>query len=185
VDATPERCHAVNQVRVKIGSQCRMFLYSNAHTMEYFKSKFLREVVPSFDGAPTLFAVSYTDKAVTIYHQYTGGPNWIPSAPEKVAKPGEVLIVIIHVLTAEVFVESLPRVALANYMGADWMTDVTSVNTFAVEASRLAIGITQDPEVEGVSSYKISGIASAPLGFNKGITSCNLAFWISLVIHGI
>jgi hypothetical protein len=160
----PEGIH----LTVKIGSQNRVFSYDDSRTMHYIGSELLREILTCLTRDSTILEVAYQERRRVIYHQYTGGPNWIPTVPSDVANPGEVLKIWVKVLTPENFVERLPRFTLANYRGAGWMTDLTQVSSFKLEDGTLRIELLQDPEVEDISSYTIVGVVSRPIGFNKG-----------------
>jgi len=156
-------------IKVKLTTQNRMFLYTDSETMATVKASFLEKVVPGFKALqPTLLKVYYWESKATVYHEYTGGDNWVATVPDSFAKPDDVLTVTINLLTRDDFVNSLPKVTLGNEIGAKWMTDLASLNTFKLADDHLRVGVTQEPEVEGVSSFVIDGSAANSLGFIRG-----------------
>src|SRR5712691_8028146 len=156
-------------IKVKLTTQNRMFLYTDSETMATVKASFLEKVVPGFKALqPTLLKVYYWESKATVYHEYTGGDNWVATVPDSFAKPDDVLTVTINLLTRDDFVNSLPKVTLGNEIGAKWMTDLASLNTFKLADDHLRVGVTQEPEVEGVSNFVIDGSAANSLGFIRG-----------------
>ncbi len=156
-------------IRMKLTTQNRMYLYTDSQTMATVKASFLEKMVPGFKALQsTMLKVYYWESKATAYHEYTGGDNWVATVPDSFAKRGDVLTVTISVLTKDDFVNSLPKVTWGNEMGAKWMTDLASLNTFKLSRDRLRIGVTEEPDVEGVSSFVIDGSAAKSLGFIRG-----------------
>src|SRR5438093_6639856 len=156
-------------IKMKLTTQNRMFLYTDSQTMATVKASFLEKVVPGFKALQsTLLKVYYWERKSTAYHEPTGADNWVATVPDPFAKPGDVLTVTINVLTRDDFVNSLPKVTWGNGMGAKWMTDLASLTNFKLSGDHLRIGVTEDPEVEGVSSFVIDGSAVKSLGFIRG-----------------
>lgn len=157
------------RIAVGVGTQNRIFLRTNAETLKYIRAELLRELVPDFaPGRPTLLRVAYLDYGITVYHEYTGGMNWNPTAPARKIPIGDILTLKIRLLSPLSFVHNLPSVTFGNYFHADWMTDLAHVNRFFLAGDLLKMKGRQDPAVEGISSYTIRGKTSYGLGFNNG-----------------
>ncbi len=163
-------------IRMKVGSQNRLFLYSDADTMQYLPAKFLEGKVPGFvEGQPAFLKVRYWEKAVTVYHYYEGGPIWLPTVPEELAKARDIYTITVSVLTRGEFVRSLPRLSLANSVGASWLGDSVEISQFTLEGNDLKILLSQQTDIQGLSDFVIEGTASDSLAFKSGITSLDFA----------
>src|SRR5439155_1365149 len=70
-------------LRVKIGTQNRMYLYSDVETMRVLKASILEKEVQGFHlHQATLLRVKYWERGVTVYHSYEGGDYWTATVPD-------------------------------------------------------------------------------------------------------
>ncbi len=162
-------------IRMKVDDQNRLWLYTNANTMQYMKASFLEGEVPGFlEGVPISLKVHYWEKGVTVFHHYEGGQYWMGTVPGNVAKAGEEVTLAIEVLTRTDFVKSLPRLTLGNEFGMRWMSNTVDLKSFTLNADDLKIGVAQDPPVAGISDFVIDGSSAATLGFRSGDTTLDL-----------
>lgn len=177
IDADVVRYQAGAGLSVEVGSQNRLFVYTESQTMEYIQARFLQQVIPGFaPGKAILLSVDYLEKGALVYHQYTGGDTWIPTAPESIAQPGDLFTIKIQVLNVAEFVSDLPSVTLGNYVQADWVTDLATLSSYSLDGSNLGIRIIQSPSVEDVSAYTLGGTTSPSLGFNNGRVLLDVQF---------
>lgn len=158
-------------IRMKVGSQNRLWLYSEADTMQYVQGTFLKEnVLGLVENQAAFLKVTYWERGVTVYHYYEGGENWIATVPGDVANPGDEVTVTIQVLTRADFVKNLSTIILANDAGRSWVADVVTVTKFKLDGETLRIDAQQEPATESLSQFAIVGTASDTLGFSKGTT---------------
>lgn len=158
-------------IRMKVGSQNRLWLYSDADTMQYEQGTFLKENVPGLvENQVAFLKVTYWERGVTVYHYYEGGENWIATVPGDVANPGDEVTVTIQVLTRADFVKNLPTITLANDAGRSWVADVVTLTNFELDGETLRIYAQQEPAAESLSQFAIVGTAFDTLGFSKGTT---------------
>ncbi len=160
-------------LRVKVDKEQRLLLYSDEKgTAKNIPGKYLQEVIPGFKpDEATLLKVHYIEKGVTLYHYYSGQyDNWVPKVPNEIAKPGEVVSITIEILTREDFVKDLPTMMLLNDGALSWAPRTAEITGFVLAGEDLQISLSQDPALEGVSSYVIDGTAQESLGFNGGMT---------------
>ncbi len=162
-----------------VGTQNRLFRYTDQQTGQWIKASFLQDKVSGFKvGVETPLKVDYLQGGVirvTVYHYYEGGELWIATVPDDVAKPGDELTIHIQVLTREEFVRNLPRISLANSVGANWLGDSVEISKFTLEANDLKISLSQQTDIRGLSDFVIEGTASDSLAFKSGITSLDFA----------
>lgn len=157
-------------IGTRVGTENRLWLYSDADTMQFMPASYLQQKVPGFvEGQAAFLKVKYWEKDVTVYHYYTGGPNWQPRVPTDLAKPGDFLTITVSVLTREEFVNDLPSFNLGNVDQVRWMPDIVSLKSFVSDGNNMKVYATQDPEVEGISDFLMQGTAS-PLKSQAGIT---------------
>lgn len=158
-------------IKVKVGSENRINLYTNKDTMQIIKTQFLEDEVPGFkQGVATSLKVTYLDKGVTFYHYYSGGANWEPTAPSEFWKQGDEVTIHIEVLTRDDFMKTLPRPNLTNDAGLRWLSSSAEIKGYSLDGDHLQISVGQTPSMEGVSDFVIDGTAKQSLGFGKGIT---------------
>ena len=156
-------------LRVKIGTQNRMYLYSDVETMRVLKASLLEKEVPGFHlHQATLLQVKYWERGVTVYHSYEGGDYWVATVPDDLGKKGDVVTISVQILTREDFVKNLPEFTWANEDRVKWLTDLSHLH-FHLDGDNLNVFVTQDPEVEGLSEFVIGGTAQ-PLKFHIGVT---------------
>ena len=169
IDADVIRYQAGAGLSVKIGSQDRIYEYTDGQTMEVIQASFLKKVVPGFQiGQDTVLAVDYVEKAVTVYHEYTGGNNWSPTARSDVAQEGDIVTLKMQVLTSDSFVANLPKVSLVNYVGKNWVSERTDIGSFALNENDLGMTLTQDPPLDDVPEFTLHGIVDEKLSFIRG-----------------
>ncbi len=156
-------------LRVKIGTQNRMYLYSDVETMRVLKASILEKEVQGFHlHQATLLQVKYWEQGVTVYHSYEGGDYWTATVPDDLGKKGDVVTISVQILTREDFVKNLPEFTWANENRVKWLTDLSHMH-FSLDGDNLNVFVTQDPEVEGLSEFVIGGVAQ-PLKFHIGVT---------------
>ncbi len=169
MDADVIRYQAGAGLSVKIGSQDRIFEYTDGQTMEVIQASFLQKVVQGFQiGQDTVLAVDYVEKGVTVYHEYTGGDNWNPTAPSDVAQQGDIVSLKMQVLTRDGFVANLHKVSLVNYVGKNWVSDRTDIGSFALNGNDLSMLLAQDPAVQGIPDFVLHGTVDQKLSFIRG-----------------
>ena len=156
------------EIMVQFDDQNRMSLSTTAGTMPWITAKFLQDVVPGLvlkEGND--IAVTYIlgkDDAVTVYHYYQGGNQWIPTAPDDVVKPGDKIAVKFALLTRSEFVQSIPQIDLANKIGFNWIADASQMTSDSIQGDQLTLNfVQQPPQVEG-GTFTVTGTASASLG---------------------
>jgi len=169
IDADVIRYQAGAGLQVHVGSQSRIYEYSDGKTEETIQARFLQQVVPGFQvGKAVILSVDFIEKNKTVYQGYNGGPNWTPTARSDVAQEGDVLTLTMEILTPEGFANDLPAVSMVNHIDANWVADETVIGNFALEGNDFSMTLTQDPEVDGVSVFTVHGTAAPILGFLRG-----------------
>ena len=84
--------------------------------------------------------------------------------------PLEGAYIVAHLLAREDFVKDLPTMMLLNDGALSWAPRTAEITGFVLAGEDLQISLSQDPALEGVSSYVIDGTAQESLGFNGGMT---------------
>ncbi len=156
------------RLKVKLGTQNRMYLYENQDTMQFIEASFLQKIVPGFRvGDEAFLKVDYLQEGITAYHHYEGGDIWMATVPDDVGKPGDELTIRIQILTRDDFVKDLPSLNFANYAGYKWFPDSVKLNRFFLSGDVLTISAIED---EGVaeSTFTIQGLAHSGLNFAPG-----------------
>jgi len=72
---------------------------------------------------------------------------------------------MINVLTREDFVETIPRFTLTNLAHASWMADTAELKEFNLVGNQLQVHVSQQPVMEGVSSFSILGQQRKSIGY--------------------
>lgn len=169
IDADTVRYEAGAGLVVQVGSQNRMFEYTEGEAVQTIQASFLQQVVPGFRvGQDCVLEVAYVENGVTVYHAYNGGSNWIPTAPNDLAEPGDIITLKFRVLTMADFVANLESIPLVNDIGLDWVSQRTTVGSFTLNGNTLGMTLFQDPEVGGVPDFTLQGTLSPTIGFIRG-----------------
>ena len=75
----------------------------------------LEKTVTSFRaGVPSVLKVTYLERGVAVYHSYSGGQVWIPTAPEEVGHPDDILTIRVESLRLHSFVDRFTPLEMAN-----------------------------------------------------------------------
>ncbi|MDA4134183.1 MAG: hypothetical protein OK441_01265 [Thaumarchaeota archaeon] len=108
--------------------------------------------------------MSYHEAGVSVFHYYSGGERWIPTAPADVVQPGDEETVSFSILTRNDFIQDLPQVDFSDPVGMNWVADASQLTGYALEGDRLTLIFAQQPAVGDDSTFSISGQASDTLG---------------------
>jgi hypothetical protein len=147
----------------------RLRLYTQRNITQEINASFLEEVVPGFRrGYPTPLAVYYHQAGATRFHRYAGGPSWSPRVPSEIAKSGDVSTVTVEVLTPERFIEAIPQLTFIGPDQTPWTATVSAMGDLELLGNRLRAQVVQDPPVEKISGFEMSGEREESLGFVKG-----------------
>jgi hypothetical protein len=164
-DADIINCHDGGGIKVGFDNQNRMYLYSDKGTMQWTTGTFRLEIVPGFkDGTATLLKVSHHEAGISVYHFYSGGEQWIPTAPGDVVQPGDEETVSFWILTRDDFIQDLPQVDFSDPIGINWVADASQLTDYSLEGDKLRLGFAQQPAVGDDSTFSMSGKASDTLG---------------------
>ncbi|HEV2139199.1 MAG TPA: hypothetical protein VGR53_10190 [Nitrososphaerales archaeon] len=161
-------------MNVRLGTQNRMYLYSDRETMVFLTASALRSEASGFRiGQKSIFQVRYGNEGMA-YHQYEGGDTWMATVPQGFGKPGQQLRIEVRMLTRNAFVDAVPKFSLANEIGFGWLPNFVTISKFSLD-SGFHFEAFQEPAVEGIDSFSVDGIASDTLGFVPGY-GCYLQF---------
>ncbi len=153
---------------MKLSSENQLFLYDGTTVRYYVRASSLQDEVPGFvAGQPISLKVLYPN-GLTYYQYYSGGSNWIPTAPSTVGSPGKIIAIRVQVLTKQDFLSSLPVMTMVNDTHALWVADNVQITGCTLTGRDLTIQGTQADTP--VPHFEFLGTAIDGLGFNSGRT---------------
>ena len=156
---------------MKVGTQNRLYLYTDQSTMIPVEASFLQDQIPGFkEGTATPIEVIYLQEGVTVYHYYSGGETWTGTVPNGVAKIGDTVKVRFQILTTDEFINSLPQVDFVNQEGVNWVANAVKLTDYKLVGDQLTLDFSQDPSADDGedSGFSVTGQVSQSLGFNSG-----------------
>lgn len=155
-------------IMVSVGSQNRLFLYSNDGSTQWIQASFLESVVPGFtEGESIPLKITYEGRGITTYHLYQGGDAWIPTIPDDVAQPGGTMTISIQVLSIQDFVESLPSIDFVDAEGFSYLADASTLTGYSISGNQLKMSFIQDPPFEDENQFSVTGQTATSLGFGS------------------
>jgi len=154
-------------LKLKVGSQNRVFEYSDAGTSRYITGQRLADCLSGLN-AKSIIRIRFLDENLEMYTEYRGGKMWVPTvAPELATKRG-VLRATVIIPSIEAFLARLPPFDLVNELGIRWMAETVHFWGFDLVNNSVQVHVSQDPDVCGVGNFVISGDAPGDLQFDKG-----------------
>lgn len=142
---------------MRVDAQTRPWLRTPKGSYRYIKADYLEKVVSGFQsGKPTIIMVTSLRTKLRTYHSYTGGPNWIARLARRQLGPGETHAVELRIPTESDFTGGLGGFALSSSTFR-FQTVRPKVEGFSLADCRLEIRLCQDPGIEGITSFHITG----------------------------
>ncbi len=158
--------------RAKVTEVDRLRFYTDRQTAHEIKATFLEDVVPGFkSGSPVPLRIYYCEAKTSSYRLHLGGSTWSPHVPDDIASDGDIVTVMVSVLTREDFVRGLPRFELSNLSRVPSMNDRVMLGPFGLVGNDLQLEVLQEPPLEGVSSYSIHGETAQSFRSASGVFS--------------
>lgn len=162
-------------IKVKLSTENQMYLYDDTVSRAYIPATLLEKEVPGFKvGQKASLKVYYWKNGVTVYHYYEGGKNWVPTVPQDVGKPRDVMAITVQMLTKEDFIKNIRNFGLTNDYLLPWAAERTLITDVSLVDDQLTINAVQDPSVEGVWNFAINAQSPGQLEFNVGLTYVDL-----------
>ncbi len=135
---------------------------------QYIKASFLEGRVPGFSAGKAAFLkVYYKEAKATGFNYYTGNTNWVPTVPEGVGKPGDILTISVQILTRDDFVNNLPSIDFVNQAGVKWVDDTVQLANTKLAGDELALTFVPDPPYGIASEFSVAGQVEKSLVFNS------------------
>jgi hypothetical protein len=161
-------------LKVKLGTQNRMYLQSKTGKMSFLKASLLQSLAVGVKvGQKSVLNVWYEEADKTVYHRYEGGPIWMATTPGEIGYPGNTLTIFPKLLTVEEFVDRFPTVDMPNEANLGWLPTRTKMVRLSEAGGLLRIEAEQWPPVEGISNFVLIAHCSSSLAFAPGL-GCNL-----------
>ncbi len=163
--------------RGRIDAQHRLWFCSDSRTGQYCGTALLRRIIPDFSrGHSSIIVVTCIPSGIRSYHTYLGGPHWIATIPGSGAEPGEDVTISAKVPSVNDFVQGLTRLSFPRGSIRDYPNTAVQSTDFWILGDTLRLGFSQDPPIEEIDSFELSGKASAVLECNGG--KANLSFGV-------
>lgn len=125
-----------------------------------------------------MLSVCYLEKGKTLYHQYTGGTNWIPTLPKDIAHQGEELTACMKVLTVKDFIRSIPCTRFINDEGFDWVAQTSRLLCCDLDGSLLTAHFVQEPYTDSDAAFSLVGTITDSIGTGS-VSGPYLDAWIA------
>jgi len=129
-------------------------------------------MVPGFKrGVPCMLKVTYIEKNATTYHRYAGGDVWVPTAPDDLARPDQILHISIELFGLDDFFSHYPNLMLENDARLRYMSEKT-----VIEVRRngldLTLAIQQLSPIGDDWKFQLKGRLIDSLVFQTGSIFC-------------
>lgn len=152
--------------RVKIRANNEVRLLEDAFSTS-ITAGFLTKNVPGVSrGKRSIIKVRCLETGSTFYSCYRGGKFWYPSLPSNAPRPTKELSMSFESLTADDFLNGLNELTFTNSAGLRWMPSVVSMTRAYLKGTKFTMYLSQNPKVEGLSSFELSGDSSGVMGNN-------------------
>jgi hypothetical protein len=143
---------------------------------------FLEPRVAGFiEGQSALLKITYREKSATSFHIYMGKSLCVPTVPKRIAGLGDLMSVGIELLSKDQFVREVPGLILQNSVRAKWVAETVEVQPGHLLEDILTMNAVQNPPVEGVDTFQISGATENALSFSTG--RVRLGFRLAGLFH--
>ncbi len=138
-----------NELMVKLSPENQLLLSTKKPCRLFIPASHLEARVPGFKvGQPMLLKVSYKEADSIAFHRYVGGKNWVPTAPKRIGKPGDVFTIDLRRHTLSDFLDGFPSITYANDMSKPWVSNLAKIE-MKWSGDKVSLTIAEEPEVKG------------------------------------
>lgn len=161
----------LTSLRIRLGTQNRMYRCSNKGTSQLIESRVLTKVPGFHPGSLNLMIIWYSQRTHPTYHAHNGGRFWVPTVPKEYGFPGQRMSITIEALDEGKFVKGLTPFQMTNDSNLPWLTRSSRIRRFMFDGRHVCIQFLQEPPIEGIREFELAGEVTEPLRFHLGATS--------------
>jgi hypothetical protein len=163
-----QRLDGTSDLEVRLSPQNQVYLNTWRPTRAAIPASLLEKMVPGFRrGVPCMLKVTYLEKSVSTYHRYVGGDVWIPTTPDGIGRPDEILHIQMELFGIKDFFSRYPGLMLVNDSLIPNMTDQAVVEV-SCKGRELTLAIQQLSPIEEAWEFQLKGRLIGDLVFQTG-----------------
>ncbi len=168
-------------IPVRIGTDYRAYLYSDASMSEHMRNTFLEKEVQGFktgDVSALKITIHKGGQLLPSYHVYQGGEEFRPTMPGEQVKPGDIVSISIEMLPIDSFVNGLTSFEMTNTAFTKWVADDVIVRGFSLNHGIFEMKVMQDSPFVGVTEFTVDG---TPVKY-PGLSQANDAVYMEFTV---